>query len=62
MRTVLETEALVEYEEAAEYAQEHFGVGRQFAADVQAALASIEKAPARFQPVGQGIRMRHWGR
>lgn len=57
MRTLFEAEALIEYEEAAEYAEEHFGVGRQFVAAVQAALASIEKAPTRFQAVGQGIRI-----
>lgn len=57
MRTVFEAKALVEYEEAAEYAQEHFGVGRQFVAAVQAALASIEKEPHSFPACGSGIRI-----
>jgi hypothetical protein len=57
MTTTFEAEALAEYHEAAQYSEDRFGLGRQFVAAVQSALATIEKTPDRFQPVGQGIRV-----
>jgi mRNA-degrading endonuclease RelE of RelBE toxin-antitoxin system len=57
MKTTFEAEALDEYQEAAQYSEERFGMGRQFVASMQAAIASIEKTPARYQSVGQGIRI-----
>lgn len=48
-----ESEALIEYEEAAHYAEDHFGCGQKFVAAMRAALGSIAKDPTRFQPVGQ---------
>lgn len=57
MKTTFEAEALEEYHEAAQYSEERFGMGRQFVASMQAAIVAIEKTPARYQSVGQGIRI-----
>jgi toxin ParE1/3/4 len=52
-----ETEALAEYQEAAQYSEDRFGLGLQFVAAVQEALATISKDPERYQQVGEGIRI-----
>ncbi|MBL9114254.1 MAG: type II toxin-antitoxin system RelE/ParE family toxin [Verrucomicrobiaceae bacterium] len=52
-----ESEALIEYEEAAQYAEDRFGCGQKLVAAMRAALVSIAKDPTRFQPVGGGIRI-----
>ncbi len=57
MKVQFGTEALIEYEEAAQYAEDRFGCGLQFVAAMRAALDSIAKDPTRFQPVGQDIRI-----
>ena len=57
MTTTFDPDSLEEYHEAAQYAEDRFGVGRQFVADIQGAIAGIEKDPTRFQPVGDGIRI-----
>jgi plasmid stabilization system protein ParE len=57
MKVHYEAEALIEYEDAAQYAEERFGCGEKFVAAMRAALDSIAKDPTRFQPVGQGIRV-----
>ena len=57
MTTTFEAEALAEYQEAAQYSEDRFGLGRQFVVAVQTALSAIERTPDRFQPVGQGIRI-----
>ena len=57
MRVLYEAEALIEYEEAAQYAEDRFGCGQKFVAAMRAALDSIAKDPTRFQPVGQEIRI-----
>jgi len=55
MTVLFEAEALIEYEDAAQYAEDHFGCGQKFVAAMRAALDSIAKDPTRFQPVGQEI-------
>src|SRR6476659_2511063 len=57
MTVLFESAALVEYQEAAQYSEDRFGLGREFVASVQAALQTIMGDPVRFQPVGQGIRI-----
>ena len=57
MTVLFEAEALIEYEDAAQYAEDRFGCGQKFVVAMRAALDSIAKDPARFQPVGQGIRI-----
>ena len=57
MNVHFEAEALIEYEEAAQYAEDRFGCGRQFVAAVRTALDSIAKDATRFQQVGQDIRI-----
>lgn len=52
-----EAEALLEYEDAAQYSEDRFGLGRQFVLAVQSALDAIANAPTRFQSVGQDIRI-----
>ena len=52
-----ETQALVEYDDAAHYAQERFGTGTKFVVAVQAALDAISKDPGRYQAVRQDIRI-----
>jgi plasmid stabilization system protein ParE len=57
MTTAFAPEALDEYHEAAQYAEDRFGLGRQFVAAVQAAIETIEASPERYQPVGRGVRI-----
>ena len=57
MTVQFESEALAEYEEAAQYAEDRFGCGRKFVEAVRDALDSIAKDPTRFQQVGEGIRI-----
>jgi plasmid stabilization system protein ParE len=57
MKIHYESEALIEYEEAAQYAEDRFGCGQKFVAAMRTALASIAKDPTRFQPVGEGVRI-----
>lgn len=57
MKIHFESEALIEYQEAAQYAEDRFGSGQKFVATVRAALESIANDPTRFQPVGDGIRI-----
>ena len=57
MKVHFEAEALIEYEEAAQYADDRFGCGQAFVAAMRFALDSIAKDPTRFQPVGQDIRI-----
>lgn len=57
MTTTFDPEALAEYQEAAQYSEDRFGMGRQFVASVQAAIAAIEQDPTRYQAVGSDIRV-----
>lgn len=57
MTVHFEAEALIEYEDAAQYAEDHFGCGQKFVAAIRAALDAMAKEPTRFQPVGQGVRI-----
>ena len=57
MTSTFEAEALREYQEAAQYSEDRFGMGHQFVAAIRAALDTIEKTPTRFQSAGQGIRI-----
>lgn len=57
MKVHFEAEALIEYEEAVQYAEDRFGCGHQFVAAMRAALDSIAKDATLFQPVGQDIRI-----
>ena len=57
MKVQFETAALIEYEEAAQYAEDRFGCGIKFIAAMRAALDSIVTDPTRFQSVGQGVRI-----
>ena len=52
-----EQEALEEYREAAFYSEERFGLGEAFVQAMQAALETISCDPARFQSVGDGVRI-----
>jgi len=57
MRLQFEAEALIEYQDAAQYSEDHFGSGAKFVAAMRAALDSIAGDPTRFQPIGQGVRI-----
>jgi mRNA-degrading endonuclease RelE of RelBE toxin-antitoxin system len=57
MKVHFEAEALIEYEEAAQYAEDRFGCGQKLVAAMRAALDAIAKDPTRFQLVGQGIHI-----
>lgn len=57
MTISFEVEALEEYEEAAQYAEDKFGLGRAFVAAVRSALTTIAQDPGRFPSVGQDIRI-----
>ncbi|MBE7494987.1 MAG: type II toxin-antitoxin system RelE/ParE family toxin [Verrucomicrobiaceae bacterium] len=57
MTVHFESEALEEYREAAQYSEDRFGPGLQFVAAMQVALKEIGRDPARFQPVGDGVRI-----
>jgi mRNA-degrading endonuclease RelE of RelBE toxin-antitoxin system len=50
-------EKVEEYREAAQYSEDRFGLGVQFVNAVQTALREIESDPARFQQVGEGVRI-----
>jgi plasmid stabilization system protein ParE len=52
-----ESEALMEYQEAALYSQRRFGLGEEFVQAVESALDAILKEPDRYQSVGQGVRI-----
>lgn len=52
-----EQEALEEYRDAALYSEERFGLGEAFVQAMQAALKTISCDPARFQSVGDGVRI-----
>lgn len=57
MTISFESEALLEYREAALYSQQRFGLGEEFVQAVETAIATISRDPERFQPVGAGIRI-----
>ncbi len=57
MKVQFEAEALIEYQDAAQYSEDHFGSGAKFVAAMRAALDSIAADPSRFQPIGQNIRI-----
>ena len=57
MKLRFEAEALIEYEDAAQYAEDHFGCGPQFVVAMRLALDTIAADPTRFQLIGQGIRI-----
>ena len=57
MNVQFEAEALIEYEEAAQYAENRFGCGLKFVTAMRTALDIIAKDPARFQIVGDDIRI-----
>ncbi len=57
MTVVFESEALREYQEAAQYSEARFGLGREFIAAVQGALEIMVRDPERFQPLGQENRL-----
>lgn len=52
-----ESEALIEYQEAADYSERRFGFGVQFVQAVQNALDTISNDPGRFQNVGHEVRI-----
>jgi toxin ParE1/3/4 len=52
-----ESAALIEYQEAAQYSEDKFGLGRQFVQAVQSALDTIAGDPERFQRVGKDVRI-----
>ncbi|MBK8095005.1 MAG: type II toxin-antitoxin system RelE/ParE family toxin [Verrucomicrobiaceae bacterium] len=57
MNVRFEEEAWIEYQEAAQYSEDRFGLGRQFVAAVQVALSDIAKDPERYQRVGQRVHI-----
>jgi mRNA-degrading endonuclease RelE of RelBE toxin-antitoxin system len=57
MKLRFEAEAFVEYQDAAQYAEDHFSSGAKFVAAMQAALGTIAADPTRFQPIGRDIRI-----
>lgn len=57
MTVSFETAALQEYQQAAQYSEDRFGLGLAFVAAVRAALQTIAEDPERFQLVGQWIRV-----
>jgi plasmid stabilization system protein ParE len=57
MKFHFEAEALIEYGEATQYAEDRFGCGQKFVAGMRAAIDSIAREPERFQLVGQDIRI-----
>ncbi len=57
MTVTFESAALREYQEAAQYSEERFGLGREFVAAVQVALETISSDPERFQLIGHEIRI-----
>ncbi len=57
MTVQFESEALSEYQEAAQYAEDRFGSGVKFVAAMRTALDAIAQDPTRFQRVGDGIRI-----
>ena len=53
-----EREALEEYQDAADwYEHQRDRLGEEFVAAVEQAIAEIAKAPARFPPAGDGLRV-----
>ena len=52
-----EPEALIEYQEAADYSERRFGLGVQFVQAVQSALDTIAGDPERYQHVGHEVRI-----
>ena len=57
MTVHFEIEALMEYQEAAIYSQQRFGLGEEFVRAVESALDAILMEPERFQSVGRGVRI-----
>jgi plasmid stabilization system protein ParE len=57
MTVHFQSEALAEYQEAARYAEEQFGLGEAFVQAVEAALERILRAPLSYQAVGDGVRI-----
>jgi len=57
MTVTFESAALVEYQEAAQYSERRFGLGREFVAAIEEAVGAIAKAPETFQPVGRDLRI-----
>ena len=59
MKLQFKAEALVEYQDAEQYAEDHSGSGAKFVSTLRAALDSIAADPTRLQPIGQAIRTIH---
>lgn len=57
MTVSFESAALREYQEAAQYSQERFGLGQEFVDAMEAALKSISDDPGRFQLLEGNIRI-----
>jgi toxin ParE1/3/4 len=57
MTAAFEEEALREYQEAAQYSENRFGLGRSFVTAVEEALNLIKDNPQMHQSVGAGIRI-----
>lgn len=57
MTVSFESAALREYQEAAQYSQERFGLGQEFVDAMEAALKSISADPGRFQLLEGNIRI-----
>jgi len=57
MRVAFESQALVEYREAAIYSRQRFGLGVEFVDAVESAFATIASAPVQFQEIVEGIRI-----
>lgn len=52
-----EADALQEYQNATQYSEDRFGLGRQFVQAVEDALTVLSQNPERYQSVGGGVRI-----
>jgi len=52
-----EAQALEEYQDAAQYSEDRFGLGKTFVLAMEQALEAIALNPERYQSVGEGIRI-----
>jgi toxin ParE1/3/4 len=57
MAASFESEAFVEYREAALYSENRFGLGEEFIQAVEKVLEEIEADPSRGRLIGRGVRM-----
>ena len=55
MKLQFEAEALIEYQDAAQYAEAHFGSGAEFVLAMRAALDSIAMGPPAFSRSAKGF-------